>query len=75
MDEEKSVKELLADLSDVLEEISSLEENKIYKAKVFDGDSTKIVDEIPLERAKNLAGAAIACYVNQIQDVLGYEDK
>lgn len=75
MNEEISVKELLGDLSDVLNEISTLEENKVYKAKVFDGDSTEIVDETPLERAKNLAGAAMACYVMQIHEMLGYDDK
>lgn len=75
MNEETSVKELLGDLSDVLNEISTLEENKVYKARVIDIDSTKIVDETPLERAKNLASAAMVCYVMQIHEILGYEDK
>lgn len=73
--EETSIKELLGDLSDVLNEISILEENKVYKAKEFDGDSTEIVDETPLERAKNLASAAMVCYVMQIHEMLGYENK
>lgn len=75
MDEEKSVKELLSDLSDILEEISSIDENKVYKAKLIDGEGSRDVDESPLERAKMLAGAATACYVMQIQEILGYETK
>lgn len=75
MNEEKSVRELLRDLSGVLEEISTIDENKVYKAKLIDGDGSRSIDETPLERAKNLAGSAIACYVSQIQEILGYEDK
>ncbi|MFW7408991.1 hypothetical protein ACODG4_03405 [Vagococcus fluvialis] len=73
MDEEKSVKELLIDLSDVLEEIASLDENKVYEAKLIDSNASKLIEESPLERAKSLAGAAIACYVSEIQEILGYE--
>lgn len=73
MNEEKSVKELLSDLSDVLDEIASLDETKVYQAKITDRDGSRIIDETPLERAKNLSGAAVACYVMQIQEILGYE--
>ena len=73
MNEEKSVKELLIDLSDVLEEIASLDENKVYEAKLIDSNGSKLIEESPLERAKSLAGAAIACYVSEIQEILGYE--
>ena len=75
MDEEKNIKELLVDLTNVLEEISTLDENKVYKAKLIDADGSRSIDETPLERAKTLAGAAIACYVTEIQELLGYESK
>lgn len=75
MNEELSVKELLDDLCDVLGEITLLEEDKVYKAKIIDCDGSRLVNETPVERARMLSSAAMETYVMEIYEKLGYENK
>ena len=71
--EEVTVKSLLDGLGDVIVEIMTVEEEKVYPVKITDAYGTWNEEETALEHTENLANIALQSFLWPLYDLLGYE--
>lgn len=74
MDEQRTVKEIIEEISMALLRISNLEEKQNYTVSVNNGDKTTEKEVSSLEEAKILADAVNKHDIYELLILLGYDD-
>lgn len=74
MDEQRTVKEIIEEISMALIRISNLEEKQNHTVSVNDGDETTEKEISSLDEAKILADAVNKHDIHELLVLLGYDD-